>query len=162
MKELAYSGAFARRRPDTRLERRLLPDLEHSPSLCRSRGRLRHCGDLGRLRDLPDNLDDVPVCVEDVELPVGAVATPQDLVDAFQLLLRAEVAGVRTQRLQRPPYEGGDGDAVAASRVQVHQRRGEPVARGEPLVLGREDAVERRDLLAELDELGVMLAERLA
>src|SRR4029077_8331660 len=34
MKELADAGALARRRPDDRVERRLLPDLEHGPSLC--------------------------------------------------------------------------------------------------------------------------------
>src|SRR6185437_8673607 len=71
---------------------------------------LRVRRDLGRVRDLPHDLDDVPLpaeggvfrpraggfaagaCslegVEDVQLPVGSVAAAQDLVDALQLFLR--------------------------------------------------------------------------
>src|SRR4249920_763018 len=73
------------------------------PSILRGGRRLRLRRALRRLRDLAHDLDDVAVGVEDVELPVGAVAPAQDLIDAGELLLRAEVAGVRAQRLQRPP-----------------------------------------------------------
>ena len=69
---------------------------------------------------------------------------------------------VRADRLQRAPHERGHRQPVAAPRVEVHHRRRQPVARGEPLVLGREDPVEGRDLLAALDELRVVLDERLA
>src|SRR5437899_13010522 len=72
--------------------------------------------DLGGVRDLPRDLDDVPVRVEDVELAVGAVAAAQDLLDAGELLLGAEVArvpadrseerrGGKAGRARRWPYE---------------------------------------------------------
>src|SRR5438876_8296166 len=127
----------------------LSPASNMSSMLCGSGGlRLRFLRHLGRVRDLPDNLDDVPVRIEDVQLPVGTVATPEDLVDAGELLLRPKVARVRAQRLERPPYERRHGDAVAVAGVEVHHGGREPVARSEPLVLARQDAVEGRDLLA--------------
>ena len=61
------------------------PTSSTSSSLCGSW--LGLAGDFRRLRDLARDLDDVPVRVEDVELPVGAVAAAQDLVDAGELLL---------------------------------------------------------------------------
>src|SRR5436309_3267708 len=61
---------------------------------------LRVRRDLGRFRDLPHDLDDVPVRVEDVQLSVGAVSAAQDLLHALPLFLRPEIARVRTQRLQ--------------------------------------------------------------
>src|SRR5215472_8927477 len=128
--------------------------------LCSGRLGLRR--DLGRLRDLPHHLDDVTVRVEDVQLPVGAVAPPEDLVDAGQLLLRAEIACMRLDRLECAAHERGDGHAVAAAGVEVHDRRREPVPRGQPFVLGGQDAVEGGDLLAVVGELGVVLDERLA
>src|SRR3954453_22541189 len=74
-------------------------------SMLRGGGRLRFRSHLGGFRDLPCDLHDVLVRVETVELPVGAVAAAEDLLDARQLLLRAEVAGVRLQRLQRPAHQ---------------------------------------------------------
>ena len=59
---------LSRRRPDDRLQRGVLSDLEHGPML-RGGGRLRLRCDLGCLRDLARHLDDVLVGVEDVELP---------------------------------------------------------------------------------------------
>src|SRR3954471_11864769 len=144
----ASSGAFSPT-PSTR-------------SILRGGRRLRLRRDLRRLGDLPRHLDDVLVRVEDVELAVGAVAAAQDLLDAGELLLGAEVARVPAQRLHCSSDEGRHGQPVPATRVKIHHRRREAVARREPLVLGREDAVEGRDLLAALDELCVVLDERLA
>src|SRR3954449_11700487 len=87
----ASSGAFS-------------PTSSMSPSLRSSGLRLRR--DLCRLGDLARDLDDVLVRVEDVELAVGAVAAAQDLLDAGELLLGAEVARVPAQRLHCPPDEG--------------------------------------------------------
>jgi hypothetical protein len=81
VEELADARALAWRRPNDRIERCGVADLEHVPSLRSRRLGLRFLGHLGRVRDLPHDLDDVPVRVEDVELSVGAVATAEDLLD---------------------------------------------------------------------------------
>src|SRR5439155_22091557 len=75
-------------------------------SILRGDRRLRLRRDLGGVRDLPRDLDDVAVAVEDVELAVGAVAAAQDLLDAGELLLGAEVARVPADRLQCASHEG--------------------------------------------------------
>src|SRR5579875_2571106 len=144
--QVADRRPLARRRPDRRLQRRPL-----------ALGR-----DLRRLHDLAHDVDDVARRAEDAELAVGAVAAPEDLLDPAELLLASELARLRAQRLQRPPHEGGDRQPVAAAGLEVDHRGGEPVAGGEPLVLARQDAVEGGDLHAPLDELGVVLHERLA
>src|SRR5437879_12039285 len=96
-------------------------------SILRGGRRLRRY--LGGVRDLPRDLDDVPVRVEDVELAVGAVAAAQDLLDAGELLLGAEVARVRADRLQCPSHEGRHWQPVAAPRGAVHDRARDSVAR---------------------------------
>src|SRR5262249_22172333 len=106
--------------------------------------------DLGCVRDLGDDLDDVPIRVEHAQLPRGAVAAREDVAHALELPLGAELARVRRDLLQSPPDQLRDGDAVALARREVHHRRLEAVAAGEPLVLGREDAVVRRYLLTGL------------
>ena len=65
-------------------------------------------------------------------------------------------------RLQRAADELRDGLAVALAGQQIHHRRLEAVARGQPLVLGGEDPVVRRDLVAGVEPLAVVLHERLA
>jgi len=52
---------------------------------------------LGGVRDLAHDLDDVTVGVENPELPVGARPAGDDLPDALELPLRAELAGVRLE-----------------------------------------------------------------
>ena len=54
--------------------------------------RLRLGCALRRIRDLPHHVAEVTARVEDVELTVRTVAATQDLVDAREFLLRAEVA----------------------------------------------------------------------
>ena len=49
----------------------------------------------GRDRDLPHDLDDVLVRVPDPQLPVGAVAAREDLANAFELALGAQLARMR-------------------------------------------------------------------
>src|SRR5690349_6870632 len=112
---------------------------------------------LGRLRDLADDLDDVAVRVPDAPLAVRAVAAREDLADAFQLAIGAELAGVRLDLVERAAHELRDRHAIPGSTVEVHHGRLEPVAGGKPLVLGGEDPVVRRDLGAH----GVALAEEL-
>src|SRR5205807_8418942 len=97
MDEVADARTLAWSRPDHRLERRPLPGLEHR-SILRGGRRFGLRRDLGGFGDLPHHLDDVTVSVEDVQLPIRPVAAAEDLVDARELLLRAEVARVRTQR----------------------------------------------------------------
>src|SRR2546423_9570509 len=106
--------------------------------------------DLGRVRDLADDLDDVAVRVEDAELPVGAVAAREDVAHAFELTLCTELPRVRLDVPERPADELGDGDAVPAARGEIHHGRLEAVPRREPLVLGRQGPVVRRDRLASL------------
>src|SRR4051812_13566994 len=103
--------------------------------------------DLRRRGDFLDDLDDVAVRVEDAQLALGAVAAIQERVDPFELALGAELARVRLDLLQRAADELRDWYAVPPARVQIHQRRLEPVARSEPLVLGRQDPVEGLDRL---------------
>src|SRR5207344_3300796 len=94
----------------------------------------RNRGALGRVRDFADDVGDVVPRVPDAALAVRAVALSEDLADALQLPLAAELAGVRLDLLQRAPDELRDGYAVASARREVHHRRLEPVAGGEPLV----------------------------
>src|SRR5262245_2223145 len=108
---------------------------------------------LGRVRDLPDDLDDVAVRVVDTQLPVGAVAALQDRADPLELRLRAELAGVRLEVAQRAADELGDRHPVPAAGGEVHHRRLEAVAGSEPLVLRGEDPVVRRDLFAAVELL---------
>src|SRR5207245_11649475 len=77
----------------------------------------RSGGDLGQLRDLPDDLDDVAVRVEDSELPVGAVAAAEDLLDPGELGLRAQLAGVRLEQLQRPADHLRNGEDRKSTRL---------------------------------------------
>src|SRR4051794_36758401 len=119
-------------------------------------------GELGRVRDLARDLDDVPVRVEDAQLPVGAVPAREDRAHALELRLRAELARVRLDVAQRGAGELGERDTVPPAGCEVHHRRLEPVACAEPLVLGREDPVVRRDLAACVVLLAVQLDERLA
>ena len=51
--------------------------------------------DLGRLRQVAHDLDDVAVRVPDPQLAVGAVAAREDLEDPLELALAAELARVR-------------------------------------------------------------------
>src|SRR5262245_63598813 len=81
--------------------------------LCSGRFGLR-C-DFRCLCDLPRHLDDVAVRVEDMQLPVGAVAAAEDLVDAGQLVLRTEIARLWLHGLERPAHERGDRHAVASA-----------------------------------------------
>ena len=53
------------------------------------------------------------------------------------------------------------GTRFLPARGEVHHRRLEAVARAEPLVLGDEDAVERGQLRARVEALGVVLHEGL-
>ena len=67
-----------------------------------------------------DDLDDVAVRVEDAQLAVGAVAAAEDLADALELALGAELARVRLDLPQRAPDElrdrrRGSGAPVARS-----------------------------------------------
>src|SRR3954453_18582624 len=61
--------------------------------------------DLGGGRDLAYHLDDVAVRVEHAQLPLGAVAPSQDLADALELALGAQLARVRLDVAQRPSDE---------------------------------------------------------
>src|SRR6185503_17125011 len=116
----------------------------------------------GRLRDLADDLDDVAVRVPDPALPVGAVAAGEDLADALELAVVAELAGMRLDLVERAADELRDRHAVPRPTVEVHHGRLEAVARGQPLVLGREDPVVRGDLRADGMPLAEVLDERLA
>src|SRR5579862_9553422 len=108
---------YAGRRPRCKLETRLG----------------RRCDrDLGLLRELADDLDDVAVRVPDPQLPLGAVAAREDLADALELALRPELARVRLDVTQRPTHDLRERDAVPAPGCEVHDRRLEPVARCEP------------------------------
>src|SRR3954454_5788983 len=118
-------------------------------------------GRFSRVRDLARHLDDVAVRVEDAELPVGAVALREDVLDALELAVGAELAGMRLEVPERPPDELSDGHAVPAARGEVHDRRLEAVACTEPLVLGDENAVERGQLRARVETLRVVLHEGL-
>src|SRR5947209_5055799 len=89
------------------------------------RRRLRLARDLGLLGDLARDLDDVPVRAVDVELPVGAVAAAQDLLDSRELLLGAELLRVRREVPHRAPDQPGDGYPVPPSGQEIHDRRGE-------------------------------------
>src|SRR4051812_45049118 len=103
-------------------------------------------GLLRRVRNLADDLDHVAVRVPDAALAVGAVALPQDLGDAFELLLAAQLACVWLELLQRPSDELRDRNAVAAARRGGGHRRLRAGAGGEPLFLGGPDPVGRRGL----------------
>src|SRR5205823_1707360 len=89
-------------------------------------------------------------------------AAAEDLVDAVELGLGPELAGVRLDHAEGPANRLPDREAVSPARREVHHRGLEAVPRREPLVLGREDAVVRRDLLSGLVALAVVLHERLA
>src|SRR4029079_15620175 len=115
-----------------------------------------------RVRDLADDLDDVPVRVPDPALAVGAVAPREDFSDPLELAVGPELARVWLDLLQRPTHELRDRHAVARPPLKVHYRRLEPVAGGEPLVLGGQDSVVRGDLGAYRVPLAVELDERLA
>src|SRR5436190_10122195 len=154
---LADRSALLRRRPHPRV-RDALSHGQHRATLTRqSLGR-----DLGRLRDCAGDLHDVPVRVEDPDLTVGAVAAPQDLLDPRELCVRAELAGVRLDEPQGAPHDLRDRLPVAPAGQEVHHRRLEAVPRRQPLVLGRQDAVVRGHGLAGVEELRVVLDERLA
>src|SRR5579863_9839600 len=84
----------------------LSPISSMAPSL--RGGRFRLGSHFGGLRDLPHDFHDVLVGVEDVELPIGAVAAAEDLVDACELLLRAELTRVWLERRKRAAHECGD------------------------------------------------------
>ena len=86
----------------------------------------------------------------------------EDVLDPLELSLGAELAGVRDELLQPPADELGDRRPIPPARLEIHQRRLEPVAGGQPLVLARQDPVERADLLAAVEPLAVHLHERLA
>ena len=86
----------------------------------------------------------------------------EDRADPLELALAAELARVRLEVAEGAAHELRDRHAVAPAGGEVHHRRLEPVARGKPLVLGREDPVVRRDLLAPVVLLRVVLDERLA
>ena len=86
----------------------------------------------------------------------------EDVVDALELGLRAELAGVRLELPQPSPDELRDRNAVAAACLEVHQWSLEPVPGGQPLVLAGQDPVVRPDLLAAVVALAVVLDERLA
>src|SRR5919197_4303669 len=122
----------------------------------------RKCSRLGRLRDLADDLDDVAVCDPDPPLTVGAVALREDLRDALELRVTAELTCVGLELPQRAPHQLGDGDAVAAAGSEVHHRRLEPVARGEPLVLRGQNPVVGRDLGADRVAFRIELDQGLA
>ena len=77
---------------------------------------MRLGADLGELGDLPDDLDDVPVRIEDAQLAVGAVAAAEDVLDACELALRAELARVRRDDLQRAADELRERNAGCAGR----------------------------------------------
>src|SRR5918998_1774590 len=132
----------------------------HDPTTSMSRRHRR--GDFCRLRDLAHDLDDVAIRVEDPQLARRAVAPRQDLEHALELALRPELARVRLELAHAPPDELPHGNTVPPPRDEVHHRRLQPIARGQPLVLGREDAMERRDLVAPLVALAVVLDEGLA
>ena len=85
----------------------------------------------------------------------------EDLADAFELPLGAELARVRLDVAERPPDQLCDRDTVAPAGDEVHHGRLEAVARAEPLVLGDEDAVVARELLSGVVELGVVLDQAL-
>src|SRR5438132_11180964 len=123
---------------------------------------LRLGGHLSCVGDLAHDLDDVAVRVEDAQLPVGPVSVRQDLVDYLELSFRPELARVWLDFFERPADQLRDGNAIAPSRRQIHQRSLEAVASGEPLVLGRQDPVIRRDLLTALELLRVQLDKCLA
>src|SRR5262249_15627999 len=94
--------------------------------------------------------------------PVRARAAREDLPDALELTLAAELARVRLDVPERAADELRDRHAVAPAGGEVHHRRLEPVARRQPLVLARENAVVRWDLPALAVQLAVVLDERLA
>src|SRR5712691_10192370 len=119
-------------------------------------------GDFRRGCDLLDDFHDVAVRVEDAQLAVGAVPAREDLVDAFQLAFIPYLARMLLDLLHRPANQLRDRHAVATTGRQIHHGSLEPVPRREPLVLRREDAVVRRNLLAALVQLAVVLDERLA
>src|SRR5919202_1340802 len=68
----------------------------------------------------------------------------------------------RIDLLQRPADQLRDRHAVSLPGREIHYRSLQSIARRQPLVLRREDAVVRRDLLAALVALAVVLDERLA
>src|SRR6185436_2836245 len=109
-----------------------------------------------------DDLDDVPVRVEDAQLAIGAVAVAENLLDSFELAVRAELPGVRPDLLKSATNQLCNGDAVPPSGCEIHERRFEAVAAGKPLVLRGEDAVVRRDFFAAIELLGEELHEGLA
>ncbi len=93
---------------------------------------------------------------------VGARAASEDVADALELALAAELARMRLDVAERPSDELRHRSAVPPAGGEVHDRRLEPVPRREPLVLAREDAVIRRDALPALEQLAVVLHEALA
>src|SRR5215471_20797473 len=60
-------------------------------------------GHLGGECDLPCDLDDVAVRVEDAELTLGAVPSSQQLAHAFELPLGSELLRVRLDLAEGPP-----------------------------------------------------------
>src|SRR5262245_61853650 len=78
------------------------------------------CAGFGRVGDLSDDLDDVPIRIEDATLAVGAVAAGEDLADPFELTFGAELARMWLDVAQRSADELRDRDAVAATGRKVH------------------------------------------
>ena len=83
--QLRQLPLLVRRGPDGCV-RCSVPCPQHAGSLLR-RGRGSRSSDLCCVGDLADDLDDVAVRIEDAELPVGAVAVFQDLLDPLELAL---------------------------------------------------------------------------
>ena len=82
-------------------------------------------------------------------MPASSSSEPRSRACGWSVFSVRRTSAATGSRLRRPVWRSMTG-------------ADKPVARGEPLVLGREDPVERRDLLAAVDELRVVLDERLA
>src|SRR5438270_10363706 len=79
-------------------------------------------GDLRQLGDLAHDFDDVPVRVEDAQLPIGSIAATDDVLDPFELALDAQLACVRIDELQRAADHLRVGPAVAPSGAAERAR----------------------------------------